>query len=59
MATIRAPFLGKERIHEFHLVQPSGTTVELGRGPCTLYVGALNRVGGVASWARVFASCAS
>jgi kynurenine formamidase len=33
------------------------TTPELGRGSCTLYVGALNHVGGVASWARIFASC--
>ena len=41
------------------LVENLATTRELGRGPCTLYVGALNHVGGVASWARVFASCAS
>ena len=41
------------------LLENLATTVELGRGPCTLYVGALNHVGGVASWARVFASCAS
>jgi kynurenine formamidase len=40
------------------LLENLATTAELGRGPCTLYVGALNYVGGVASWARVFASCA-
>lgn len=41
------------------LLENLATTADLGKGPCTLYVGALNHVGGVASWARVFASCAS
>ncbi|MBI3048282.1 MAG: cyclase family protein [Acidobacteria bacterium] len=34
------------------LLENLATTAELGRGRCTLYVGALNHVGGVASWAR-------
>lgn len=41
------------------LVENLATTAELGQGRCTLFVGALNHVGGAASWARVFASCAS
>lgn len=40
------------------LLENLATTPELGQGACTLYVGALNHVGGAASWARVFASCA-
>lgn len=39
------------------LIENLATTPELGRGRCRLYVGALNHAGGVASWARVFASC--
>jgi kynurenine formamidase len=41
------------------LLENLATTPELGGGSCTLFVGALNHVGGVASWARVFASCAN
>jgi kynurenine formamidase len=41
------------------LLENLATTPELGQGSCMLYGGALNHVGGVASWARVFASCAS
>lgn len=40
------------------LLENLATTPELGKGVCTLYVGALNHAGGVASWARIFASCA-
>jgi kynurenine formamidase len=43
----------------WRLIENLATTTDLGRGRCRLYVGALNHVGGVASWARVFASCIS
>jgi kynurenine formamidase len=39
------------------LVENLANTADLGQSPCMLFVGALNHVGGVASWARVFASC--
>lgn len=40
------------------LLENLTNTAELGKGRCTLFVGAMNHVGGVAGWARVFASCA-
>ena len=39
------------------LLENLTNTAELGKGPCKLFVGAMNHIGGVASWARIFASC--
>jgi len=39
------------------LLENLTNTAELGNGQCTLYVGAMNHIGGVAGWARIFASC--
>jgi kynurenine formamidase len=40
------------------LLENLANTAALGQQPCVLYVGAMNHVGGVAGWARIFASCA-
>ena len=39
------------------LLENLTNTAELSKGQCTLFVGAMNHIGGVASWARIFASC--
>ena len=39
------------------MLENLANTAELGDGSCTLFVGAMNHRGGVASWARIFASC--
>jgi kynurenine formamidase len=39
------------------LLENLTNTAELGKGPCMMFVGAMNHIGGVASWARIFASC--
>lgn len=39
------------------LLENLANTSELGGSSCMLFVGALNHLGGVASWARIFASC--
>ena len=40
------------------LLENLANTAALGQRPCMLYVGAMNHIGGVAGWARIFASCA-
>ena len=40
------------------LLENLANTAAIGRRPCMLYVGAMNHIGGVAGWARIFASCA-
>ena len=39
------------------LLENLANTAELGTGQCNLFVGAMNHTGGVAGWARIFASC--
>ncbi|MGH7179266.1 MAG: cyclase family protein, partial [Tepidisphaeraceae bacterium] len=40
------------------LLENLTNTAELANGQCMLFVGAMNHIGGVAGWARIFASCA-
>lgn len=39
------------------LLENLTNTAELGNGSCLLFVGAMNHMGGVAGWARIFARC--
>ncbi len=39
------------------MLENLANTAELRRGQCSLFVGAMNHVGGVAGWARIFARC--